>query len=180
MPVSVRAITKEGANRKINVENDVTAMFEYANGATGVFVTSTHDFPGTNRLEISGDGGKIVVDGRKASFVKLEIPESKFNAENTKFMPRIPSKTKKMRTSFLRMALGYVLGQHAIILNNFVDHILNGTPMIAPGKEGINGLTISNAIHLSGWLNREVTIPLDEDLYYAELQKKIVKEKEEQ
>ena len=63
--------------------------------------------------------------------------------------------------------------QYIGILNNFADCILNGTPLLAPGEEGIRGLTVSNAMHLSSWTDSWVDIPLDEEKYYALLKEKI-------
>jgi hypothetical protein len=49
--------------------------------------------------------------------------------------------------------------------------------MIAPGNEGIYGLTISNAIHLSSWLNRPIDLSEDfDDIFYENLQIKIKQE----
>ena len=150
---------------------------EYENGATGLFVTSTHDFPGTNRLEIDGEKGKLVIEKNKLEFTELEVSESEFNATNTKFMPSIPSKKIVKKMSKLREGFMYIHEQHCGIMKNFTNHVLNGEPLLAPGEEGINGLTISNAIHLSSWLGKEVTLPLDEDLYIEELNKRIEEEK---
>ena len=172
MPSSVRAHTEVGKNRNINVENDVTAFMEYANGATGVFITSTHDFPGTNRLEIDGDKGKLVIEGGKLTFTELAVGETEFNAVNKKFMPRIPSKKIKKHIGLLGQAKMFLFEQHTGIINNFVSNILFKTPLIAPGEEGIRGLTISNAIHLSGWTGEKVTLPIDEERYIEELEKR--------
>lgn len=176
MPSSVRAHTEVGKNRNINVENDVTAFMEYENGATGVFITSTHDFPGTNRLEIDGDKGKLVIEGGKLTFTELEVSETEFNAVNRKFMPRIPSKKIKKRIGLLGQAKMFLFEQHTGIINNFISNILFGTPLIAPGEEGIRGLTISNAIHLSGWTGEKVTLPINEDKYIEELEKRKAEE----
>lgn len=176
MPSSVRAHTEVGKNRNINVENDVTAFMEYENGATGVFITSTHDFPGTNRLEIDGDKGKLVIEGGKLTFTELEVSETEFNAVNRKFMPRIPSRKIKKRIGLLRQAKMFLFEQHTGIINNFISNILFGTPLIAPGEEGIRGLTISNAIHLSGWTGEKVTLPINEDKYIEELEKRKAEE----
>ena len=176
MPSSVRAHTEVGKNRNINVENDVTAFMEYENGATGVFITSTHDFPGTNRLEIDGDKGKLVIEGGKLTFTELEVSETEFNAVNRKFMPRIPSRKIKKRIGLLGQAKMFLFEQHTGIINNFISNILFGTPLIAPGKEGIRGLTISNAIHLSGWTGEKVTLPINEDKYIEELEKRKAEE----
>ena len=176
MPSSVRAHTEVGKNRNINVENDVTAFMEYENGATGVFITSTHDFPGTNRLEIDGDKGKLVIEGGKLTFTELAVSETEFNAVNRKFMPRIPSRKIKKRIGLLGQAKMFLFEQHTGIINNFISNILFGTPLIAPGEEGIRGLTISNAIHLSGWTGEKVTLPINEDKYIEELEKRTAEE----
>ena len=157
MPSMIRGYAKVGRNRDINVENDVTAYMEYPNGATGVFITSTHDFPGTNRLEIDGDKGKIVIENNKLVFTELEVAESVFNATNKKFMPSIPSHKIVKRMS----KVGEL-----------------GEPLIAPGADGIRGLTISNAIHLSSWTGEAVELPIDEDKFIAELEKRKAEEKE--
>lgn len=178
MPSMIRGYAKVGRNRDINVENDVTAYMEYPNGATGVFITSTHDFPGTNRLEIDGDKGKIVIENNKLVFTELEVAESVFNATNKKFMPSIPSHKTVKRMSKVGELMMNVFGQHTGIINNFTNHIVNGEPLIAPGAEGIRGLTISNAIHLSSWTGEAVELPIDEDKFIAELEKRKAEEKE--
>jgi hypothetical protein len=63
--------------------------------------------------------------------------------------------------------------QHSEVTNKFAAAILRGEPLVARGEEGIRGLSISNAAHLSSWLGKEIELPVDEDVYYAELQKKI-------
>lgn len=178
MPSMIRGYAKVGRNRDINVENDVTAYMEYPNGATGVFITSTHDFPGTNRLEIDGDKGKIVIENNKLVFTELEVAESVFNATNKKFMPSIPSHKTVKRMSKLGELMMNVFGQHTGIINNFTNHIIDGEPLIAPGADGIRGLTISNAIHLSSWTGEAVELPIDEDKFIDELEKRKAEEKE--
>jgi predicted dehydrogenase len=176
MPTKLKGYLKEGANRDIEVENDVTFYTEYKNGASGIFVTSTHDFPGTNRLEIDGDGGKLVIEQdlltEKLTFEKLKINESEFNKTNRQFMPRIPFAKITKRTNAFQNAyrLG-VIGQHMNIFRNFSNAVLNGEKLIAPGVEGINGLMISNAAYLSAWTGKEIEFPIDEDLFLAVLDK---------
>ena len=178
MPSMIRGYAKVGMHRNINVENDVTAYMEYPNGATGVFITSTHDFPGTNRLEIDGDKGKIVIENNKLVFTELEVGESVFNATNKKFMPSIPSHKIVKKMSKAGELIMNVFAQHTGIINNFTNHIIDGEPLIAPGEDGIRGLTISNAIHLSSWTGEAVTLPIDEDKFIAELEKRKAEEKE--
>lgn len=183
---SVNAIART-VGRQINVENDVTATCTFENGATGVFITSTHEAPGTNRLEISGDGGKIVISGSadftmKLEFTKLEMLEPEFSKTNTVFMGKPKNKTVKVKFMLHEMLKGLLIdkGQHINVIRNFSNVLLGKeTKLIGNYEEGLNGLTFSNAIHLSAWLGRTVSPQEEnfEDLYYEELQKKIEEEK---
>lgn len=183
MPSKVYGFAKVGVERNINVENDVTFYTEYEGGGSGVFVTSTHDFPGTNRLEISGDGGQIIVEWKgllseKFTFIKLKTKESEFNATNKRFMPLIPNTKRTKRISTLSNAIKMgVIGQHINIIRNFSKAVLFGESLIAPGLEGINGLTLSNAVYLSSWKGKEIVLPINEDEFIKELEKRKEEEK---
>lgn len=164
MPKRVRAFCAFGKMHDIEVEDDVTAYMEYENGATGVYITSTSDAPGTNRLEITGDRGKIVLEDNKLTFWRLRVSERQFNEEFTGGFGQ-PECWK------CEIPIGEPKDQeHVAILKNFVDAILNGKKLIAPGVEGIKGLTISNAMHLSTWLDDWVELPINGELYYEHLQ----------
>jgi len=171
MPVRVRAFCQFGKYRNIEVEDDVTAYVEYENGATGVFVTTTGEAPGTNRFEITGDRGKIVIEDGKMTFWRLRVPEPEFN-RNFKSGFGSPECWKCEIP-----VPGDNGNQHRKITQNFVDAILKGTPLIAPGQEGIKGLTLSNAMHLSTWTDNWVNLPIDEDLFYEKLQERIANSK---
>lgn len=171
MPVRVRAFCQFGKYRNIEVEDDVTAYVEYANGATGLFITTTGEAPGTNRYEITGDNGKIVIEDGKLTFWRLRVPEPKFNAEYKGGfgspecwkceIPVAPGKS----------------GNHTAIMQNFTNAIRHGEELLAPGEEGIHGLTLSNAMHLSAWTDNWVDLPLDEALYLKLLKEKIASSK---
>ena len=167
MPCEIRSFMQYGKNRNIEVENDVTTYAKYPNGATGVFISSTHDTPGSNRLEITGDLGKLVVERSSIVFYKNQMGEKEFNATYTggfgepgyeKIDVEIPGKD---------------LG-HVGILQNFTNAIVKGEELLAPGCEGIRGLSISNAMHLSDWTGEAVNpMEIDEDRFYELLQEKI-------
>jgi len=166
MPHKVTAFCHEGKWHNIEVEDDVTAYVEYPNGATGVFITSTADAPGTNRFEIVGDKGKLVYENGQLLFHKLATPEREFNRTNTEPFGS-PASEKRDITENVPFP------SHPGIFRNFTDKILGTTPiLIAPGEDGIHGLTLSNAMHLSGWLGKTVELPLDEDLFLSMLRKK--------
>lgn len=166
MPKRVRAFCSFGKYHNIEVEDDVTAYVEYENGATGLFVTTTGETPGTNRFEVSGTKGKIVIENDKLTFWRLRVDERKFNEEYTGGFGE-PECWK------CEVPINGITTGHPGITRDFVNAIINGTKLLAPGIEGINGLQISNAMHLSAWTDDWVDLPIDEDLYYEILQKKI-------
>jgi len=166
MPKRVRAFMAFGKYHDIEVEDDVTAYVEYENGATGLFVTSTGEAPGTNRFEISGDRGKIVVEEGKLTFWRNRIGERQFNREWKGGFGQPECWKCEIPIEGTETA-------HVGIMNNWVSAVLNGTPLLAPGVEGIKGLSISNAMHLSAWLDDWVEIPFDDALFYEKLQERI-------
>jgi len=170
MPSKIQAFCHEGKWHDIEVEDDVTAYAEYPNGATGVFVTSTADTPGTNRFEIMLDGGKLVCENNKLMLYKLEMREREFNATYKKGFGQPEFEKIDVETDGENP-------QHNGVLQNFADAILFDKPLIASGCEGIHGLSISNAMHLSSWLGRAVEMPLNEELFFNELTKKIASSK---
>ncbi|MCL2361332.1 MAG: Gfo/Idh/MocA family oxidoreductase [Defluviitaleaceae bacterium] len=165
MPKRITAFTHHGKWHDIEVEDDVTAYFEYENGATGTFVTCTADCPGTNRFEILGDKGKLVFENDELVHYKLEMSEREFNKTNT-----VMFASPKAERIVVDCPGDYP--QHAGVMTAFVKAIKGEGELIARGEEGIHGLTISNALHLSGWLGKTVELPLDEDLFLAELEKR--------
>ncbi len=166
LPVKIRAFCHEGKWHDIEVEDDVTIYAEYANGATGTFITTTGDYPGTNRFEITLDGGKLVCENNKLMLYKLAEKVS----DNLK---NCPDGFTSIEGEWIEVETDGMNKQHSEVCNKFAAAILRGEPLVARGEEGIRGLSISNAAHLSAWLGKEIELPVDEDVYYAELQKKI-------
>ena len=166
MPVKVHGHLLYGKWHDIEVEDDVTAYVEYANGATGVFITTTGDGCGTNRLEIQMDKAKIIAEKDSLQVWEMEVSEPEFTRTNTASFGSIKAEQIEVETDGENT-------QHAGVINAWGGAILRGEPMVADGREGINGLTISNALHLSSWLGKTIELPIDEDLYYEELSKRI-------
>lgn len=165
MPSRVQAFCHNGKWHDIEVEDDVTAYMEYPNGATGVFITTTGDAPGTNRFEVTGTKGKLVCEKNKLTFVKLACDLTEYTKTEPQGFKKPDSETIEVETDGFNP-------QHVGVLNAFAGHILRGEPLVAEGYEGINGLTLSNAMHLSSWLGHAVDLPLDEDLFLDELNKR--------
>ena len=177
MPTKIQSKTIYGSHRDIIVDNDVTIVAEYANGATGSFVTCTHDAVGTDRLEIDLDNGKIVVeDSKKATIYRFTHGEDEMN--NTMSMQQVSMLVRGMgggklyETETIENQDGWGI-QHGTVLTNFAAKVLGEGELLAPGSDGINGVMLANAALLSSWLGKEIELPVDEDLYIAELNKRI-------
>ncbi len=162
MPSKVRAFCHNGKWHDIEVEDDVTAYLEFANGATGVFVTTTADAPGTNRFEITLEKGKLVAEHDQLTFYELEQSEREYCFTAT-------TGFDQPKGHFVDIELDGENPQHVGVLNAFAAAILHGTPLVADGSEGIHGLELSNAMHLSSWTDQTVTLPVDEDLFLEKL-----------
>ena len=152
MPRRLRADCPVGKYHRIEVEDEAAIYAEYDNGATAVFLTSTGEYPGTNRLEIAGDRGKLVLEDGRLKLWTLPLPEREFcfsagtplpSPEYTELLPDRPETA------------------HNGILSNFADAVLHGAPLLAPGEEGIHELTLSNAAYLSSWTGDWVSLPMD-------------------
>ena len=165
MPIRVSAHCHIGKWHHIEVEDDVTAYLEYENGATGVFIASTGDAPGTNRFEIDLSGGQLVYSENHLTCYKLQEDERQF-------MYTCKTGMEKPKGDYIPMEIDQENPEHAGVMRNFAGKILHNTPLTADGREGINGLTLSNAMYLSAWTGHMADIPFDEDLYLRELNKR--------
>ena len=166
MPARVRGFCQLGRYHNIEVEDNVTAYFEWADGATGVFITSTGEAPGTNRFEICGTRGKLVLENSRLTFTRNETDMAGFSRE--------------ARTGFARPEVWNVEvpfdnapAQHATLTQNFVDAILDGSRLIAPGSEGMNSVELANATLFSSMTGQTIELPLDGVAYERKLQQLI-------
>lgn len=166
MPARIRSFCHFGKWHDIEVEDDVTAYLEYPNGATGVFITSTGDTPGTNRFEILGNNGKLVCENNVLTFTKLAMPEREFNATYRGGFGEPEREEIAVETDGQNP-------QHVGILNNFANAVLGLEPLFVDGREGIHGVELMDAMLLSTWKDRTVTLPINDDKYWDELQKHI-------
>ena len=165
-PSRVHAFCHFGKWHTIEVEDDVTAYMEYPNGATGVFITTTGDTPGSNRFEITGTLGKLVYEDDRVTFTRLLVDE------------REHCKTAKggfVRPKSEEVAVRLVgeNTQHIGILNNVANAILGYEELYAKAEEGIHGVALANAMHLSAWENRTVDMPVDGDAFLRHLEERI-------
>jgi predicted dehydrogenase len=164
MPKRVSGFASIGKYHHIEVEDEVTGYFEYENGMVGHFITTTAESPGTNRLEIVGEYGKLIFEDEKLTFFKNDM--SMF--EKIETATGMFEKTEHEVIDVPYEHHGE--GGHRFIIENFANAILSGEPLIAPAQEGINSVMLGNAIMLSSFRKHAVEIPIDEDAYEQLLQ----------
>ncbi len=166
MPVRVRAFCGIGKRHHIEVEDEVTAYLEYDNGATGVFITTTGEAPGTNRLEVCAERGKVVVESGKLTWTRNTVAQSEFLRTSKKAFATPETWTIDIpcRSSG---------GQHTEILQNFTNAILDGTPLVAPAEEGIHSVELATAMLYSSFTEKTVELPLNAATYERHLKKLI-------
>ncbi|MGI9283804.1 MAG: Gfo/Idh/MocA family protein [Pseudomonadales bacterium] len=162
MPDRVHAFCRFGRYHDIEVEDEATAYFEYDNGASGVFIGSTGEAPGCNRLDIVGDEGSLTFDGKQLLLTENQPATSEYNRSTRDMFGMPASQTRDITPD--RSG-----NQHAAVLSNFVDTILRGAPLIAPAEEGLNSLALANSMLLSTWEQRSVNLPLDSAAYQLRL-----------
>lgn len=170
MPARVRGFCQIGRYHNIEVEDNVSIFMEWKNGATGVFVSSTGETPGTNRFEIAGTRGKIVLENNKLTFIRNDADMIQFS--------------KNARTGFAKPEIWNVEipfadapATHAALMQNFVDAILDGAPLLVPGEEGIHSVELANVMLYSSLINQTVELPMDSAAFEKKLQQLIAESK---
>lgn len=158
MPSSIRAFCGLGRRHAIEVEDEVTAYLEYRSGATGVFIASTGEYPGTNRLELVGDRGKLVLEANRLILSQNAVSASEFS--HTTIEP-----FGQPQCEVVELPLETGGGTHQAITQNFVDAIRLGTPLVAPAEEGIHSVELANAMLYSSLTGQTVELPLDGQAY---------------
>ncbi len=155
MPIRVQAKCELAKYHDIEVEDEAIINVVFEGGANGTFITSTGEYPGTNRLEISGEQGKLVLENNLLKWWKLGQNEAEFRFASKESFDKIDMQYLEIKPTETETA-------HKGILQNFTNAVLFGEELIAPGFDGINELTISNAAYLSSWKNgQEIVLPFN-------------------
>jgi len=166
MPSKVQSNVGIGRFHDIEVEDDVTCYLEYPNGGTGMFISSTGEIPGSNRFEIAGTKGRILLENDKLILTRNATPADEWN-KTSKIGFALPAKTVE------EIPIPPTENPHAILLTNFVDNILDGTPLIAPGASGIGSVELANVMLYSGLIDKPIDLPMDSAAWEAKLKELI-------
>ena len=166
-PSKVHAFCHYGKWHDIEVEDDVTCYVEYPNGATGVFITTTADAPGTNRFEVTGTLGTLIFENNKLYYKQL-LKDERLHCKEADKGFETPEVLPTVEVELVGENV-----QHKGILNNIANAILGLEDVYAPATDGLAGVQLANAMHLSSWLGESVTLPINDELFYEELKKRI-------
>ena len=146
MPARVQGFCHEGKYHPIEVEDEVTAYMEWENGATGIFIASTGEAPGVNRLELSMDNALLVCENGKIRVCELDKPEIEYRLGTG-------DPYGQPRGTWSTIDCENEQHPHEKVLQEFA----RGN-MTASGKEAVYSLLLSNAIYLSSWEKQMVEI----------------------
>ena len=170
MPARTRGFCQLGRFHRIEVEDNVTAYLEWPNGATGVFVSSTGEAPGANRFEIVGTRGTLILENGKLMFTRNAADMIEFS--------------RKAKTGFVKpdatteeVPFTNAAAPHAVLMQNFVNAILDGEPLIAPGEDGIHSVELANAMVFSSLEKTTVELPMSGAAWEAKLNQLIAESK---
>jgi predicted dehydrogenase len=163
MPARVTGFAQIGKYHDIEVEDEVTAYFEHDDGMIGHFVTSTAESPGTNRLEIVGEQGKLVLEDEKLTFYRNHGSMLRFIDEATGGFDKVENQVGEVPFEH------HGEPGHRLIIQNFASAVLGAEALIAPAVEGLHSVMLGNAIMLSSFLSKTLDLPIDEDLYQEKL-----------
>jgi predicted dehydrogenase len=166
MPARVRGFCQIGRYHNIEVEDNVSIFMEWTNGATGVFVSSTGETPGTNRFEIVGTRGKVVLENNNLTFTRND-------ADMIEFSRSAKTGFDKPGTSTSDIPFDNAPAPHAELMQGFVDSILDGKPLLVPGEEGIHSVELANVMLYSSLINQTVELPMDGAAFEKKLQQLI-------
>lgn len=172
MPARTRGFCQIGQFHDIEVEDSVTCYLEWANGATGVFVSSTGEAPGTNRFELCGTRGKVVLENNQLQFTRND-------ADMIEFSKTVKSGFAKPEVWNIDVPFETAANAHATLMQNFVDAILDKTPLLAPGYEGMGSVELANVLLYSSLIGETVELPLDSAAWEKKLNELIAGSKHE-
>jgi predicted dehydrogenase len=162
MPSRVRGFCQLGRFHHIEVEDNVTSYLEWQNGGTGTFISSTGETPGTNRFEIAGTLGKIVLENDRLIFTRNHQDMIYFIKTSAQGFTKPTSTTEEIPFENAK-------NPHATMVQNFVNAILDQEPLIVPGEQGVSSVELANSIVYSSLINQPVDLPLDADAWERKL-----------
>ena len=167
MPNRVCSHVGIGKWHDIEVEDDVTCYMDFPNGATGAFITSSGETPGSNRFEIAGTKGRLILENEKLTLTRNAIPSDEW-CKTSKIGFQQPDTTVE------NIPIPGSESPHAKLMTNFVNAIIDNEPLIAPGAEGIGSVELANVMVYSGIIGKAIELPMNGAEWETKLNELIV------
>ena len=167
MPNRVSSHVGIGKWHDIEVEDDVTCYMDFPNGATGAFITSSGETPGSNRFEIAGTKGRLILENEKLTLTRNAVPSDEW-CKTSKIGFQQPDTTVE------EIPIPGTESPHAKLMTNFVNAIIDNEPLIAPGVEGIGSVELANVMVYSGIIGKAIELPMNGAEWETKLNELIV------
>lgn len=158
LPDKVYASMEFGRYNDFLVDDAIDLQLHYDSGFHGTFVSATGEAPGINRLEIWGSKGRLTMEGNKITLAENELSVEEFGRINQEKFAKIPY-------SVTEETFDGQVNPYGIIMSNFANHLLHGEELLTTGRDGLRQIQLANAIYVSGWEERKVTLPVEEKCY---------------
>ena len=158
LPNRVYASMEFGRYNDFKVDDAVDLQYFYDNGFHGTFISATGEAPGVNRLEVWGSKGRLTLEGNRIVFAENELSTEEFGRVNQEKFAKIPYRVSEE-------TFDQQVNPYGIVFENFADHILYGVPLLTTGRDGLRQVQLANAIYVSGWEEKKVSVPVEEMRY---------------
>lgn len=162
-PDTVYADIPFGKYNDFCVDDEATLMMDYPGRMTGTFILSTGEGSSTERLEIVGTRGRILLDGDTLTLTAFDC-DSRDYASTAQVTSR-----QELRETVQQFVFSKDEHAYEIMLQNFAAAIRGQAPLIAPGADGVRTLELINAAYLSAWEERKVSLPISDEVYLRQL-----------
>ena len=172
MPQKVYASLEFGRYNDFAVDDAADIQFFYETGFHGTMISATGEAPGINRLEIWGSKGKLTIeDGKTLHFDENQVSTAEFARTNQDIFTVLPHKCREIPVTPLQNPYGAVM-------QRFAESVGGKEKVVADGTDGLKEVQLANAIYVSGWEEKRVQVPVQEQRYLDGLRRRQKEERE--
>lgn len=167
MPQSVQAVIPFGKYNDFDVDDEATILMEYPDKRTAVFILTTGEGSWTERLEIVGSKGTILLEEDKLTISRYDQDLTEYG-KNAQCNAREQMKETLTVEDYPKEKEPY-----EEMLADFADAILTDGSVAVSGLEGLHALELTNAAYLSAFTGKKISLPMDADEYEKELTRRM-------
>lgn len=170
MPEELYAEIGFGKYNDFRVDDEALLTMRYPGGKTGVFILTTGEGSYTEKLEIAGSKGTILLEEEHLTVTTFDqdLQEYRKNAS--------VNSRENLRSDVREETFETNESCQEAILENFARAIEYGEPLLVDGQDAVNALELTNAAYLSAWKHMPVKLPVDAEEYRKQLDAHIAEE----